>query len=59
MQTEIPERELAAFDNLQKDAGQCLPLTNDLEKDIEIGVTKVRCVPVVKYLLLGTGNEGG
>lgn len=53
LQTEIPERELAAFDDLQKDSGLCLLLTNDLEKDIKIGATKVRCVPVVKYLLLG------
>ena len=37
---------------------QCLLLTNDLEKKIEIGTTKVHCVPVVKYLLLGAGNEG-
>ncbi len=59
LQAEIPERELTAFGDLQRDAGQCLLLTNDLERDIEIGTTKVHCVPVVKYLLLGGGNEGG
>jgi hypothetical protein len=58
LQTEIPERELTAFGALQKDDGKCLLLTNDLEKDIEVGSTKVHCVPVVKYLLLGAGNEG-
>ncbi len=58
LQTEIPQRELTAFADLPKDAGQCLLLTNDLEKEIEVGTTKVHCVPVVKYLLLGAGNEG-
>ncbi len=52
-QSEIPERELAAFEKLQGDDAECLLLTNDLEKDTEIGPTKVRCLPVVKYLLLG------
>lgn len=52
-QTEIPERELAAFGKLQEDDAECLLLTNDLEKEIEIGTKKVRCLPVVKYLLLG------
>ncbi|NCP04230.1 MAG: hypothetical protein GW861_12730, partial [Deltaproteobacteria bacterium] len=58
LQMEIPQRELTAFGDLQKDAGQCLLLTNDLEKEIEVGTMKVLCVPVVKYLLLGAGNEG-
>ncbi|MBE0648469.1 MAG: ATP-binding protein, partial [Bacteroidales bacterium] len=58
LQTEIPQRELTAFGDLQKDTGQCLLLTNDLEKEIEVGTTKVLCVPVVKYLLLGAGSEG-
>ncbi len=52
-ETEIPERDLAAFGNLQADEAECLLLTNDLEKEIEIGTKKVRCLPVVKYLLLG------
>lgn len=58
LQTEIPERELTAFVDLQKDAGKCLLLTNDLEKEIVVGTTKVHCVSVVKYLLLGAGSEG-
>lgn len=53
LRTEIPERELAPFAKLHEDEAECLLLTNDLEKDIEIGPTKVRCLPVVKYLLLG------
>jgi hypothetical protein len=52
-QVEIPERELAAFAGLKKEAAECLLLTNDLETEIEVGDTKVRCLPVVKYLLLG------
>lgn len=52
-QAEIPARELAAFNELLEDRAECLLLTNDLEKEIEIGGSKVNCVPVVKYLLLG------
>ena len=53
-QAEIPERELAAFGNLQEDAAECLLLTNDLETEIEVGNTRVRYLPVAKYLLLGS-----
>ena len=56
MPVEIPERELAVFGSLQEDTAECLLLTNDLEKGIEIGATRVRCLPVVKYLLLGSGG---
>jgi predicted AAA+ superfamily ATPase len=52
-QVEIPERELAAFAGLKKDNAECLLLTNDLETEIEAGDAKVRCLAVVKYLLLG------
>jgi hypothetical protein len=53
-ETEIPERELAAFGNFRTDEAECLLLTNDMEKKMVIGATKVRCLPVVKYLLLGS-----
>jgi len=53
--TEIPQRELAAFADLQDDEAECLLLTNDLEQEMKIGATTVRCLPVVKYLLLGSG----
>lgn len=58
LQAEIPQRELAAFSDGQKDAGECLLLTNDLERQIDLGTTKVHCIPVVKYLLLGGGDGG-
>jgi len=53
-QTAIPKRELAVFENLKDDRAERLLLTNDLETDIDLGKTTVRCLPVVKYLLLGT-----
>ncbi|MFO7740373.1 MAG: ATP-binding protein [Desulfatiglandaceae bacterium] len=52
-QAEIPERELAAFSNLIKDKAECLLLTNELETEMAVGDTHVRCLPVLKYLLLG------
>jgi predicted AAA+ superfamily ATPase len=52
-QAEIPARELAAFSELLDDKAECLLLTNDLEKEMEIGGTQVNCIPVVKFLLLG------
>lgn len=55
-QAEIAERELAVFSDLQDDGAECLLLTNDLETEIEVGGTQVRCLPVVKYLLLGEGT---
>ncbi len=58
--TEIPARELAAFANPPTDGAlgelggppaECLLLTNDIERPIQVGPTGVRCVPLVKYLL--------
>ena len=57
-QTKIPQRELAPFSSLEEDVTECLLLTNDLETEIEVGKLTVRCLPVVKYLLLGLGQEG-
>lgn len=51
---EIPEREVAVFRDLPEDGAECLVLTNDLETVIAAGGTAVRCLPVVKYLLLGS-----
>ncbi len=48
----IPERELAPFSQLEAEAAECLLLTNDLETEIDAGLVRVRCMPVVKYLLL-------
>lgn len=50
--TDIPERELAAFDGLEQEGCRCLLLTNDLEKTVERGKTTVQCLPVAKFLLL-------
>jgi hypothetical protein len=55
-QADIPERELAPFCNLQEEGAQCLLLTNDLETEMQVGTSKVRCLPVSKYLLLGRGT---
>ncbi len=58
--TEIPARELAAFANPPADGAlgergglipECLLLTNDIERPMQVGPTPVRCVPLVKYLL--------
>ncbi len=50
--TDIPKRELAAFDGLEQERCRCLLLTNDLEKVIKRGKTTVHCLPVAKFLLL-------
>lgn len=54
-QTQIPPRELVPFSHLDEEVAECLLLTNDLETEIEVGKLTVRCLPVVKYLLLGLG----
>lgn len=51
--TAIPERELAPFGKLEEGRAECLLLTNELETEIEVGPVRVRCLPVVKYLLFG------
>ena len=52
-QTEIPQRELTPFSNLDGNVAKCLLLTNDLETEIKIGKLTVQCLPVIKYLLFG------
>ncbi len=58
--SEIPARELAAFANPPTDGAlgelggppaECLLLTNDIERQMQVGPSGVRCVPLVKYLL--------
>jgi len=57
--SEVPKRELAVFDRAEEDDAQCLLLTNDLETEIDLGAVRVRCLPVVKYLLLGAEEGTG
>lgn len=49
--TVIPKRELAAFTGLEAKGAECLLLTNDLETEMTVGQIKLRCLPLIKYLL--------
>jgi hypothetical protein len=51
--TTVPERELACFQKPLSghESAESILVTNDLEDSIEIGHTKVQCIPVVKFLL--------
>ncbi len=49
----IPARELIAFDSLSRSAnlGECLLITNDLERMEKVGKKEIHCVPLVLFLL--------
>ncbi len=49
----IPERELAGFKDPERryDASDCILITNDLEEILSMDSFRVRCIPIVKYLL--------
>ena len=51
--TTVPERELACFQKPLSghESAESILVTNDLEDSIEIGHTKVQCIPAVKFLL--------
>jgi uncharacterized protein len=51
--TVIPARELAAFESPSRSAtpGECILITNDLERMEKIGKKEIRCVPLVLFLL--------
>lgn len=51
--TVAPDRELACFRTPLKghEGEEAILLTNDYEDVIDIGTVKVRCIPVVKFLL--------
>lgn len=52
-ETMIPARELAAFESRSRSAnpGECLLITNDLERMEKVGKKEIRCVPLVLFLL--------
>ena len=52
-ETAIPARELAAFESLSRSAnpGECILITNDLERMEKVGKKEIRCVPLVLFLL--------
>jgi hypothetical protein len=52
-ETAIPTRELASFESRlrSKDPGECLLITNDLERVEKVGKKEIRCVPLVLFLL--------
>lgn len=52
-ETTIPARELAAFESRSRSAnpGECLLITNDLERMEKVGKKEIRCVPLVLFLL--------
>jgi len=52
-ETAIPARELAAFEPRLRsaDSGECLLITNDLERVAKVGKREVRCVPLALFLL--------
>lgn len=54
-ETAVPDRELACFRKLRAEDAQaeCILITNDHEDVIVAGATRVRCVPLVKFLLFG------
>jgi len=49
----IPVRELAPFEPRLRSAalGECLLITNDLERVEKVGKGEIRCVPLVLFLL--------
>jgi hypothetical protein len=49
----IPARELAAFETRLRsaDRGECILITNDLERVEKVGKKEIRCVPLVSFLL--------
>lgn len=51
--TTVPERELACFQKPLSghESAESILVTNDLEDSIEVGHTKVQCIPAVKFLL--------
>jgi len=51
--TTVPERELACFHKPLSghESAESILVTNDLEDSIEIGHTKVQCIPAVKFLM--------
>lgn len=51
--TTIPERELACFAKplAGQESAVAILVTNDHEDTLDVGGTKVRCVPLVKFLL--------
>lgn len=56
--TIVPDRELACFKTIPKgcEGAKAILLTNDYEDVINLGTTRVQCVPVVKFLL-GLGEN--
>ncbi len=52
-ETAIPDRELAAFESRSRSAnlGECLLITNELERMEKVGKKEIRCVPLVLFLL--------
>ena len=52
-ETVIPERVLACFRKPLEghDSAESILVTNDLEDIINMGTTRVQCIPVVKFLL--------
>lgn len=56
--TIVPDRELACFKTIPEgcEGAKAILLTNDYEDVIDLGTTKVQCVPVVKFLL-GLGYD--
>jgi predicted AAA+ superfamily ATPase len=47
VETAIPVRKLAAFESLSRSAnpGECILITNDLERMEKVGKKEIRCVP--------------
>jgi hypothetical protein len=52
-ETPIPARELDAFEPRSRSAnpGECLLITNDLERKEKVGKKEIPCVPLVLFLL--------
>jgi len=54
-ETTIPSRETQGFSKMNRETPvPCMLLTNDLEKRIELGPTRLQCLPVIKFLLFGS-----
>ena len=52
-ETAIPARELVPFESRLRsaDSGECLLITNDLERVEKVGKKEIRCVPLALFLL--------
>jgi len=52
-ETAIPARELAPFESRLRsaDSGECLLITNDLERVERVGKKQIRCLPLALFLL--------